>query len=145
MIFTIAALFIILRVLHRLYYLLFVPQQCHYAPSFSPKQELEAWITKHGIASKQYCITSSTDNVKLSFRLLGTGRKKILLANGVGTGLFMWLPSLQAMLATDPDIFSKCTLIVSTYRGLFADSDEEFSTKRVEITMKKCIGTRGAT
>ena len=116
MVLLLLGIFIAVRVLHRLYYVLFVPQQRHYAPSFSPKRELEIWIAKNAIFTATYAISNSTDNVKLCFRLLGTGKKKILLANGVGTGLFMWLPSLQAMLVNDPEIFNKCTLSVSSYR-----------------------------
>lgn len=44
------------------------------------------------------------------YRTLGTGPRAVLLANGVGTDLHMWLATLAAMQHLLPDLFQRITL-----------------------------------
>lgn len=81
-------------------------------------------------------IKSSLDGTPLRYRVLGSGKKVFWLANGVGTDFFMWFPVLQAMLAQDPNLFNKCTLVISNYRGLFAELEQA---DPVKISIEHCI------
>jgi 3-oxoadipate enol-lactonase len=141
---------ILIRILHRLYYI--ANGHKHYLPSFSPRNELEHFIKKHGVASSYHTVLAY-DKVPLTYRKLGKGKKIYLLANGVGTDFFMWLPMLQIMLLDCPHLFDEITLIVPNYRGLFERHDERYTkvyqTKQmndqsidkffVNITIDNCV------
>lgn len=56
----------------------------------------------------------------LQVKRIGSGKSYVLLANGVGTGLCMWLPVFEAALALYPKMFQDYSFILPCYRGLFA-------------------------
>ena len=108
-------LFFILRVIQRLYFV--CRGHTHYF-TYSPRKELEKLLKKKNIVVSNHVIQSTNDGVYLSYRRMGTGPKRILIANGVGTDFFMWLPMLRFVLSFNPAFFDKCTVIVQSYRGL---------------------------
>lgn len=55
---------------------------------------------------------------------IGTGSKILYLANGVGTGLFMWYPIFKILLSVHPKFFEKYTLIAPSFRGLFRERED---------------------
>ena len=61
----------------------------------------------------------------------------MLLCNGVGTDLFMWLPLFREMYLAHPSIFDEVTLIAPSYRGLFG-SDNVNGKGEVKVTMDNC-------
>lgn len=133
-------IFLCVRIIQRIYFMLFVPNQVHIMDwKYSPRKEMEKWIESVHIQSAKKVINSSKDGVQIHYRLLGKGKRLIYLANGVGTDLFMWFPCLKSMYELDTSIFDKCTFVVSNYRGLFAKSDTEHF-QHVEITINNCIG-----
>ena len=109
----ISAIFLSLRIIQRLYYLL---NGHKYYWSYFPRTELESFLKKNNIIITEHTFRSKHDNVSLKYRRLGNGPKYILLTNGVGTDFFMWLPALQAMFNSFPSLFSNITLIVPSYR-----------------------------
>lgn len=150
-----------LRVLQRIYFLLF---GYHFKPLHSSVEtqpsphsscskstpavdlnmQLLALFKRHDIPVIHHTIVSSQDNAPLHIRILGQiGEKKryILLANGVGTDLFMWLPILEACLNKDSSFFEAFTFIVPSYRGLFSHihNEEEDKTTNVKVTMDLCM------
>lgn len=127
--------FLVLRICQRVYYML--QGQAHYY-SYSPTKEMELFIKSNGIASTKHELKSTHDKVTLRYRRLGNGKKYILLANGVGTNFFMWLPFLRELIKIDPTFFDKYTLIVQSYRGLFPPDDSAFKTV-VDISVNNCV------
>lgn len=146
------------RLLHRLYYVL--NGHLHYY-SYDPKKEMEKFLQDNSIKVSDHLIKSTIDNVNLRYRKIGTGKKYYLLANGVGTDFYMWLPVLQQMLnrskqAHDSDevkkkrsklsckngaaysngLFDEITLVVLSYRGLFETQDTDAV---VNIEINYCI------
>jgi hypothetical protein len=75
--------------------------------------------------------------LKIKYTNLGSGPKLVLLCNGVGTDLFMWLPLFREMLGTNPAIFDDMTLIAPSYRGLFG-CDMQSGSGEVAVTMDNC-------
>lgn len=79
------------------------------------------------------------------YRRLGRGKSRVyVLANGVGTDLFMWFPVLQHCLSLDPSLFDKISLLVPVYRGLLMDYSAETPVEKqpldgVRVTMKLCV------
>ena len=81
-------------------------------------------------------LPSEADGTPLQVRRLGLGDKHVLLLNGVGTDLFMWLPILESCLTLHPGLFTEFTFIVPSYRGLFTFDNEQ--KVEVEVTMDLC-------
>ena len=114
--------FLTLRLFQRLYYVL--KGHSHHF-SYSPRKELEIFIKEKNIQVSSHSLISTQDGTtNLTYRRLGSGTKYILLANGVATDFFMCLPMLKFLVKFDPTFFNKFTLIVQSYRGLFAPMTE---------------------
>jgi pimeloyl-ACP methyl ester carboxylesterase len=114
------ALFLLLRIAQRLYYA-FRGHTYDWWWTARPRHALEAFFKKHDVRVEDHTIVCTRDgkSALLKYRRLGTGKRVVLLANGVGTDLFMWLPTLRAMVAKNPRVFEEMTLIAPSYRGLF--------------------------
>jgi hypothetical protein len=102
---------------------------------------LEAFFIQHSISVSNHELSSINADpndqqplTALRYRRLGKGSNYLLLANGVGTDFFMWLPWLRCMVSLDPRFFDKNTLIVQSYRGLFHPDDSEFH-KNIRISV----------
>ena len=80
---------------------------------------MENFLKKNDITLSDGFLTCKRDRVKLRYRVLGKGPKKVLLLNGVGTNFWMWRPVIEAIVNKDKDFFDKVTLFVPSYRGLF--------------------------
>ena len=157
--------FLLLRVAQRIYYLskghsnissqswkeLNVFGRIHFIATnyidsywFQPRKRLEKFLSDKSISVTNHTALSSIDGIQLRYRKLGTGKKYVLLANGVGTDLYMWLPVLQYLYDCKPGFFTEYTLVVQTYRGLFgAEDDGTPSTgkrhQEVEVTIDNCV------
>lgn len=125
--------FLAARVAQRLYY--FARGHVHYY-SLDARAALADFLLKHGVAFSAHDFACSRDGTTIKYSLLGTGPRLVLLCNGVGTDLYMWLPLLRCMLAARPSIFADITLVAPSYRGLFG-SDRR-SGEEVEVTMNNC-------
>jgi len=132
---------IVFRVAQRLYYLYFcsISRLHQQYGTYSPRKELEAFFREHSISVSDHELTSINADpndpqplTTLRYRRVGKGSNYILLANGVGTDFFMWLPWLRCTIKIDPCFFDKNTLIVQSYRGLFHPDDTEYS-KDIQI------------
>ena len=128
-------IFLLVRLVQRLYYLMRGQKQYVF---YFPRKELEMFLTEQNIHVSNHELTSKRDKIPLQYRRLGAGQKYILLANGVGTDFFMWLPFLRFLMQYDPSFFDKYTLIVQTYRGLFPPDDKDFAFP-VAITVDNCV------
>lgn len=111
---------------------------------FQPRKRLEKFLFDKDIPVTNHVIRSSIDGTKLRYRRLGTGKKHVLLANGVGTDLYMWLSVLQYLFDCKPGFFSEYTLVVQTYRGLFGAEDDGTPSagkrhQEVEVTIDNCV------
>lgn len=129
-------LFLLFRLIQRLYYR-FKGHRV-YSWTYSPRKELNDLLRKYEVLSSIHQLKSSKDGTKLRYRRLGKGERVFLLANGVGTDFFMWLPLFRFLLPLYPTLFHEITLLVPDYRGLFVDNDEDFA-KKVEITVELCL------
>ena len=89
-----------------------------------PRERLSRFFADNNIQVTSHSIHSSVDRTTFRYKRLGTGKKMILLANGVGTDLYMWLPVLQYLCSYRSNFFEDYTVIASTYRGLFGESDD---------------------
>ena len=83
--------FLALRLLQRCFYLAKGHRQ-HL--NFDPRLAINKFFEEHGIAASDHVFTAS-DGVSIKYSKIGSGPKLIVLCNGVGTGLFMWLPLFQ--------------------------------------------------
>jgi hypothetical protein len=92
---------------------------------FDPKYELDIFLQAKKIAVSHRSCKSERDGTTLNYSIYGGGDTLIYLSNGVGTGFFMWLPVLRALIKIDPEFFQKYTLLAPDYRGLFQSSDTE--------------------
>eukprot|EP01041_Mallomonas_annulata_P010519 gene10519-21938_t len=79
----------------------------------------------------------SHDGTTISYRRIGNGPRVVLLANGVGTNFFMWLPALRTMHYLYPNLFNEITLIAPYYRGLFSKSSHPKND--IKVTMTNCV------
>ncbi|KAK3250353.1 hypothetical protein CYMTET_40263 [Cymbomonas tetramitiformis] len=132
----ILVMFAIVRVLQRIYYLL--NGHVQHGRAFSPPHELKRWLKEKGIPIAQHrFVCKNNQKIELRYRRIGTGPKLFLLANGVGTDLFMWLPVFKAMLRRNPRLFTEFTLIAPSYRGLFGSGGIDGS---VEASMSCLAG-----
>lgn len=124
--------FLVLRLLHRIYWLYFgYPNRRRGDLNL----ELEALFRRFDACEEVLLLTSEVDGTALKVRRVGRGERKVLLLNGVGTDLFMWLPIFESCLALHPGLFAEFSFIIPSYRGLFtADSERE-----VEVTMELCL------
>lgn len=77
-------------------------------------------------------------SIPLKCLKIGKGTKFVVLTNGVGTDLFMWLPTLRFVLKFLPEIFESITLLVPSYRGLF-QPESTLKSMHVSITIKNCV------
>jgi len=89
-----------------------------------PRERLARFFADNKVQVTSHSIRSSVDGTTLRYKRLGTGKKMILLANGVGTDLYMWLPVLQYLCSFRSNFFEDYTVIASTYRGLFGVHDD---------------------
>ena len=137
--------FVVYRIIQRIYYLYFTTPGLHqHYVTYSPRSELEVFLSDNNICVFEYELSSvnSDPNDKqpltlLRYRRLGKGGNYLLLANGVGTDFFMWLPLLRCILGIDPTFFDNNTLIVQSYRGLFHPDDKEYN-KDIKINVLNC-------
>lgn len=122
-------IFIVLRFIHRIWWQI---DGHKYQPFLDPHEELLRFLSsivlikdednKDVDYSKEYTCKNK-DNVILKYHKIGNGNKKILLLNGVGTGLFMWVPVFKGLLKLNPNIFNEVTIIIPSYRGLFGSNN----------------------
>lgn len=124
------------RLVHRLYYVIVGHE--HQWPSYSPRAELEELLQRNLVPSTEHNVQTK-DGVLLRYRILGKGRRLYLLANGVGTDFFMWLPIFHFLLSLRKTLFDDITLIVPNYRGLFEPNDDKFARGPVSITIDNCV------
>ena len=122
----------LLRICQRIYFSLKGNQ---FRLCYNPHEELRAFIQRVKCQHQKYAIKGS-DNTLIHYDRLGNGSKVVLLANGIGTRLFIWLPAIQQLYFQQPDFFDEYTLICVYHRGLFRDQRDE--DHNVEITMEKC-------
>lgn len=137
----VTGIFISFRIAQRIYYVL----KGHvHSLKHRPRPELEHFLNDNNVKVTNHTILSSIDGVKLRYRRMGTGNKFVLLANGVGTDLYMWQPVLKFLLKYMPSFFQDYTFIVETYRGLFgADDDVQRGgvsrCQDVQVTISNCV------
>ena len=114
-------LFLIFRIIQRLYYLL-KPNRQHksylFQPSYTPKTDLENFFISNNIKVQNKQILSR-DGVILNYRIIGTGPKLIYLVNGLAADLFMFYPILRQLMRIYPNIFNEITLYTPSFRGIF--------------------------
>jgi pimeloyl-ACP methyl ester carboxylesterase len=134
----ILAAVVLARVCQRFYYFVRGHKQ-HIV--YYPRQAMEAFLKKCDIKVTQHAFNitqkSNGETLPLRYRRLGSGKKFILLANGVGTDFFMWLPLLKNVVKFHATFFDDYTLIVPSYRGLFEPDDTNFP-KTIDITIDNC-------
>lgn len=108
---------------------------------YYPRQDMEDFLRNCGIKVTEHAfnITQKSNGsiLPIRYRRLGSGKKYLLLANGVGTDFFMWLPMLKNVVKFQETFFDEYTLIVPSYRGLFEPDDTNF-TKNIDITIDNC-------
>ena len=125
--------FFIVRLLQRVYWLIF---GYPYRRTSDLNGELQALFTKHGAVEERIVLPSEVDGTPLQVRRAGRGAKHVLLLNGVGTDLFMWIPILESCLALHPDLFDEFSFVFPSYRGLFTrDTERDIE---VEVTIEMC-------
>ena len=150
--------FIIFRILQRVYYFSRGHKQHLW---FNPSKALERWFKEESVVVSNHSLLSSKDGVLLKYRRIGSGKRLVLLANGVGTALYMWLPIFSFLLKLNPTLFdgeNGITIIAPCYRGLFGSCtteesksmlgkverskesvvDPTFAEEEVDVTMKNC-------
>ena len=125
--------FLSVRIVQRLYY--FLKGHVQYW-SFDPRAAMAKLFAERQISSSTHEFVSR-DGVRIKYTKLGSGPKLVLLCNGVGTDLFMWLPLFREMLGANPAIFDDMTLIAPSYRGLFG-CDMQSGSGEVAVTMDNC-------
>ncbi len=133
---TLLTVLIIFRVLQRCYYFLKGHKQLG---EYNPAEDMEKWFKKEDILVSDHEMKSPQDSVLLKYRRIGSGKRVVLLANGVGTALYMWLPIFKNLLAKKPSLFtgeSGITIIAPCYRGLFGSVVTE-ETKAKEADIKR--------
>jgi pimeloyl-ACP methyl ester carboxylesterase len=113
--------FIILRLSQRLYYVL--KGHVHYW-TFEPFVQMESFLKTNNITVTDHSFVCVRDSVRIRYRRLGKGPKTVLLANGVGTAFYMWLPVFREICKANPRFFEEVTLIAPVYRGLFGSDIE---------------------
>jgi hypothetical protein len=119
--------FVLFRVAQRAYYLL---RGHRHLFAFDPSSELEALFQRQGVVVTDHSFQSPKDGVLIKYRRIGTGKRLFLLANGVGTALYMWLPIFWFLFKIKPAFFqgdTGITLIAPVYRGLFGSNATEES------------------
>jgi pimeloyl-ACP methyl ester carboxylesterase len=137
---TLLACFIVFRVLQRCYYFMKGHTQLF---QYSPAEELEKWFKKEDIIVSDHELKSPQDGVLLKYRRIGSGKRVVLLANGVGTALYMWLPIFKNLLSLKPSVFTGeggITILAPCYRGLFGSVVTK-DTKAREATIKRTPDT----
>lgn len=142
--------FLLLRAIQRAYY--FLKGHVQYW-SFNPRAAMHEYFKKSNIAFSHHEFTTR-DNVIIKYSKLGNGNKLVLLCNGVGTDLFMWLPLLREMQTLNPSLFNDITLIAPSYRGLFGSTKvpststssnvnqsnhSAAASEEVVVTMENCV------
>jgi pimeloyl-ACP methyl ester carboxylesterase len=103
---------------------------------FYPRSDLEAFLDEHSIKHESHTFTTSTDEVCLQYRRIGSGPKVVYLCNGVGTNLNMWLPIFMRAVGAQKDFFSNVTIIAPAYRGLFGSNSDGPAC----VTFDRCVG-----
>lgn len=149
---------IIFRVLQRVYYFARGHRQHLW---YNPSKALERWFKEEGVTVSNQSLLSTKDGVLLKYRRIGSGKRLVLLANGVGTALYMWVSIFSFMLKLNPELFegeNGITIIAPCYRGLFGSCtteeskgmlekmerskesvvDPNYAEEEVDITMKNC-------
>ena len=113
-------IFVLFRVIQRIYY--FMKGHRQFLLDYNPANELVAWFKKEDILVSDHEMKSPYDGVLLKYKRIGNGKRVVLIANGVGTALYMWLPIFKNLLRLKPSMFtgsSGFTIIAPCYRGLF--------------------------
>lgn len=99
-------------------------------------KELALFFERNQLEVLISALPSQVDDIPLQIKRVGRGKRFILLANGVGTDLFMWLPIFESCLVLYPQLFEDYTFILPSYRGLFTNDG---SAIEVQVTMSNCI------
>lgn len=128
--------FILLRVIHRFYYA-WKGHKSYFFNEYSPRADLNQFLVEN-ISVTEHSFRSKKDDVLIKYRRLGSGKKLVLLLNGVGTDFFMWLPILKCLITIKSNLFDDITIIVPSYRGLFGCNSINIADE-VDITTLNCI------
>lgn len=99
---------------------------------------MKLFLKGNNIRSSYHELKCKRDGTVLRYSRIGAGSTFILLANGVGTDFFMWLPFLKFLFILDNKLFEKYTLIVQSYRGLFEPDDSTFN-QDFDISIHNCV------
>jgi len=128
----------VIRVMQRMYFV--ARGHSHYLfTSFDPPKALYTFFKDEGISCLEHEF-NARDGVRLKYRRVGTGKKLVLLANGVGTDLYMWLPMFKAMFSQNQKMFEGeqgITLIAPSYRGLFGSNKFPEKAKKEKEEIKE--------
>lgn len=125
-------IFLLFRIVQRMYFYLINPRSLSFGFRFFPSQKMKLFIESKKLKLSEHSFISSRDGINICYKLLGKGKKMILLANGVGTNFNMWLPVFQCLYSLYPPCFDDITIVAPAYRGLFG-------TQLADITMDNCI------
>ena len=90
------ALFLAFRIAQRVYYTL-RGHRYDWFWSWRPRFDMDNFLKENEIVHDEHSFISTRQgsSLHLKYRRLGTGKKVVLLVNGVGTDFFMWLPTLR--------------------------------------------------
>ena len=90
------ALFFACRIAQRVYYTL-RGHRYDWFWSWRPRYDMENFLKENEIVHDEHSFISTRQgcSLHLKYRRLGTGKKIVLMVNGVGTDFFMWLPTLS--------------------------------------------------
>jgi len=137
--FNAIAILVLLRIIHRLYYVL---RKHQHRWRYDCRQELANLLSQNRVKADTVTFKSPKSNVDITYQKIGSGSKVIYLANGVGTGLFMWGPVFCGLLQLNPKFFDLVTILAPNYRGLFS-YDEKYGGEEknppVDVTMENCV------
>ena len=116
--------------------------------NYNPRDELQKLFALHKISYSENTFTTKTDDINLKYYIIGSGKMKVLLSNGVGTDLFMWYFIFKYLIQFDPTIFNEITIYAPCFRGLFGSgptcyANKEYDTKNnyashIVISIDKC-------
>ena len=110
------ALLLVCRIAQRVYYTL-RGHRYDWFWSWRPRFDMDNFLKENEIVHDEHSFISTRQgcSLHLKYRRLGTGRKIVLLVNGVGTDFFMWLPTLREVCL----ILSYFSPIVFAFISLF--------------------------
>ena len=123
MLFYIGIIILLIRTLQRYYYYTCNHEQIPF--NYNPNKEIEKFAKDKNTRVVHKSFKSEKDrNISLQYDIIGHGKQIIILGNGIGTRLFIWLPTLKQLHQQYNNIFSEFTFISPRHRGLFENENE---------------------